>query len=251
MQNHIAIILAAGMGTRLKRLDPDPKCLIEVGGKSLLNYQLDYLNQAGVKEVVIVVGYKGEKIQNIVGKQYKSLTIYYVTNNHYSSSGSAYSFLLTHSVWQKSRSPVIMLHADLLYDMQIMIDTLEDSRSDLIVLDESFQELTGDELVVTGGRGRVEALFKGPSGKENILGESLGINKWSSIYLEKYYSFLNDFVRRFGKDCNWEPTISEFLITYPEVELHYSKIDKKNWINVNYQSDVAYATEVVLRSFGS
>ena len=196
--------------------------------------------------MLIVVGYKNIQVQEVFGKKYRNISIFYVTNDCYESSGSAYSFFLTHDFWSKTKPPILMLHADLLYDRQVLVDTLERPQTDLIVLDEAFEELTGDELVVIGEVGKVEALFKGPDGKDNIQGESLGINKWSAGYLEKYYVFLRDFLKKNGRNCNWEPTISEFLLAYPDVQLNYSGIDGKYWINVNYQDDVEYATKVVL-----
>jgi L-glutamine-phosphate cytidylyltransferase len=56
-----AIILAAGRGSRMKGLTDDrPKCLVELRGKSLLEWQLGALREAGVKEIAIVTGYKRE-----------------------------------------------------------------------------------------------------------------------------------------------------------------------------------------------
>ena len=58
-----AIILAAGRGSRLKELtDETPKCLMEVGGKSLLRRQVDAYKAHGIEEVLVVRGYLAEKI---------------------------------------------------------------------------------------------------------------------------------------------------------------------------------------------
>lgn len=59
-----AIIVAAGMGRRLKpHTDDRPKCLVEVNGRSILQRQLDAYRQVGVDEVVIVRGYMKELIK--------------------------------------------------------------------------------------------------------------------------------------------------------------------------------------------
>lgn len=59
-----AIILAAGRGSRMKHLTDDkPKCLNELHGKPLLQYQLDALRGAGISEIGIVSGYQREKLQ--------------------------------------------------------------------------------------------------------------------------------------------------------------------------------------------
>ena len=60
-----AIILAAGRGSRMKSLtDEQPKCLIELRGKTLLEWQLGALREAGIAEIGIVTGYKRELLSN-------------------------------------------------------------------------------------------------------------------------------------------------------------------------------------------
>lgn len=62
--NTAAIILAAGRGSRMKNLTDDkPKCLVELAGKTLLNWQLLALQNAGIKKILVVCGYKKEKIK--------------------------------------------------------------------------------------------------------------------------------------------------------------------------------------------
>jgi choline kinase len=56
-----AIILAAGRGSRMKSLtDERPKCMVELRGKTLLEWQLAALRDAGISEIAIVTGYKRE-----------------------------------------------------------------------------------------------------------------------------------------------------------------------------------------------
>ena len=73
-----AIILAAGRGSRLGGLsDDNPKCFNEVGGKKLLEWQIAALNSSGIKDIVIVTGYKSKARKNKVllqsgGNEYSS-----------------------------------------------------------------------------------------------------------------------------------------------------------------------------------
>jgi NDP-sugar pyrophosphorylase family protein len=71
------VILCGGRGTRLAPLtDNIPKVLVEINGRSLLEMKLDALNDL-VEEVILVVGYKGEKVVEKIGDSYKNLRIYY------------------------------------------------------------------------------------------------------------------------------------------------------------------------------
>jgi len=60
-----AIILAAGRGSRMKNMTDDrPKCMVELRGKPLLEWQLTALHEAGISEIAIVTGYKRELLAN-------------------------------------------------------------------------------------------------------------------------------------------------------------------------------------------
>ena len=62
----IAVILAAGQGTRLRPLTNDkPKCLVEIDGKSILKRQTSTLREAGIQDIKIVTGYKGNEIEKL------------------------------------------------------------------------------------------------------------------------------------------------------------------------------------------
>jgi len=74
-----AVILAAGQGVRMKPLTDDkPKALVELKGKPLLQHVLESLQNAGVREAVIVIGFKGEEIEKRFGKKFGKMRLSYV-----------------------------------------------------------------------------------------------------------------------------------------------------------------------------
>ena len=63
-----AIILAAGVGSRLQALSGGkPKCLVEIGGRPLILHQLEALADHGIGPVLIVAGYKADEVRSVVG----------------------------------------------------------------------------------------------------------------------------------------------------------------------------------------
>jgi L-glutamine-phosphate cytidylyltransferase len=65
-----AVILSAGKGSRLLPLTADrPKCLIELSGKSLLDWQLDALEAAGVGEIVVVTGFRDDLVDAVADRR--------------------------------------------------------------------------------------------------------------------------------------------------------------------------------------
>ncbi len=78
-----AAILAAGVGSRLDPLTRDrPKCLVKVGGRPILQHQLDALRAAGIERVIIVVGYQEAAVRNWC-RTYRGLSIDCVSNVDY------------------------------------------------------------------------------------------------------------------------------------------------------------------------
>ncbi len=74
-----ALLLAGGRGKRLDDLSADRnKCMIQVNGRAAIEYNLDCAVNAGVDEIVIVVGYRAEDIINYLGNRYHDITIRYV-----------------------------------------------------------------------------------------------------------------------------------------------------------------------------
>ncbi|SPP98018.1 phosphocholine cytidylyltransferase family protein [Bradyrhizobium vignae] len=90
-----AIILAAGVGSRLRPLtDLRPKPLVEVNGTSIIHNALRNLEAVGVKEVTIVVGYRKDAIQYACGRRFGAIEIDYVVSPVFDRTGSAYSVWL-------------------------------------------------------------------------------------------------------------------------------------------------------------
>ena len=85
-----AIILAGGLGTRLRTVVPDlPKPMAEVGGKPFLWGVLRRLEQQGLKDVYLSVGYKREIIEAYFGKAFGALNVHYVIEDEPLGTGGA------------------------------------------------------------------------------------------------------------------------------------------------------------------
>ena len=78
----LAVFLLAGGGIRLKPYTNDiPKCLVPVNDQKLLIRMLDLLQLGGIEKVILVIGYKGEKIQYLIGDQYGDMAVQYVSQH--------------------------------------------------------------------------------------------------------------------------------------------------------------------------
>jgi choline kinase len=247
----IAIILAAGLGTRLKdTVHNSPKCLLNIDkDKKLIEIQLEILNKLGVHNVVVVTGYKGEEIISLLGSQFGPISIQYVSNMNYASTGSAASLLSSFEKWQIFLGPVLLLHADILYGDETLKNFLDNTapQENCLLIDANFKNITNDEQVVLGKQNKVEAVVKGGTPLNNVAGESLGINFWSKDFMHSYFIFLSEFLIGQKEALNWEQTIEPFLESNRSITLQYKDIDGANWINVNYPNDLETAKQIYER----
>jgi choline kinase len=111
-----AIVLAAGVGSRLRPFTADrPKCLVEVGGRTLIEHQLRALRACGVEDVVMVVGYCADRVRRQVGG-----AVRYIENERYEATNSLYSLSLASA---ELSSGVLILNSDVLA-VPILFDRL-------------------------------------------------------------------------------------------------------------------------------
>ncbi|MBI2668824.1 phosphocholine cytidylyltransferase family protein [Candidatus Woesearchaeota archaeon] len=178
-----ALILAAGMGTRLQHhTQTIPKCLVHVGGKSILQYQLEALYANGLRDIIMVIGYQGDKIREYVSSlQLPGLRIAFIENAEYSTTNSAYSFLLASDHLQGETylhlNCDLLFHADLLHDFLqsghdnvLLVDNripLNDSMEQVIVQQDKIVQM--DKANLPGAMGRGSGLAKISSGALDLL----------------------------------------------------------------------------------
>jgi len=173
-----AIILAAGVGSRIRPLtDNCPKCLLEIGGNTILEMMISHIQACGINEVVFVVGYLQGKIKDYVKKQFPELDAHFITNARYSETNTGYSLMLTKD-WI-GNSTFIKFDADVVFDKKILMKLIECEYENCLCIDKNIH-LDAEEIkVIIDKQNRVIKASKTVDPKAAI-GESIGIEKISS-----------------------------------------------------------------------
>jgi choline kinase len=185
-----AIILAAGMGTRLEHLTNDkPKCLVELWGTTLLERQLEQLKNAGIEDILVIGGYQTEKIAPI----WPNL----VVNPDFNSSNMVFSltFALDWLTLEED-ADVLILYGDIAYS-QKNLNTLikHQSTLPLTVLGnrhwlELWQQrmdnpLEDAETFKFDSNNRLLEIGQPPKEFEDVMGQFMGMYKTKSMFLTK------------------------------------------------------------------
>jgi choline kinase len=108
-----AIILAAGIGSRLGL--PRPKCMTEIGGKSIIHRQLAAFRACGIEDFVIVVGYEQQLLRGHLAEQPGNITI--VENPRFAETNTIYSLYLARNFMI---GPFYYVNADVIFDHRLI-----------------------------------------------------------------------------------------------------------------------------------
>jgi MurNAc alpha-1-phosphate uridylyltransferase len=146
-----AMLLAAGRGERMRPLtDAVPKPLLQAGGRCLIEYQLERLHLAGIREVVINLSYRGQQIRDHLGDGRR-----YSLNITYSDEGDApqeTAGAIIHALPLLGTKPFIVINSDIWSDYPLaQLAAQPDSRAHLVMVNNPGHHSKGDFALV-GGR---------------------------------------------------------------------------------------------------
>jgi choline kinase len=167
-----AVILAAGMGTRLAGvLDDRPKALLEVGGRPLLEWSLRALRSRGVERCLVVAGYRAEQVRAFVaGWPWVEV----IVNRRFATTGTLESAALG---LRAVEGDVLLLEGDLLYEPGALDAVLNHPALDVLLA--SGPTGAGDEVWVGAPGGQLVALSKERHAAGSVDGELVGIVRLS------------------------------------------------------------------------
>ena len=126
-----AIVLAAGEGSRLRPLTDDkPKCMVEYKGKPIIDYVLQALAENEIRDVVVVKGYKAERLE-------RSAVRYYV-NEDYASTNMVHTLFCAE---EEMNDDIIVSYADIVYRPEILSCLLQAPHDFSVVVDKDWRKL--------------------------------------------------------------------------------------------------------------
>ena len=187
-----AVILAAGVASRLRPLtDNTPKCLLNVGNKTILQRTIDNLLANGVTEFVIVTGYLREMIESFVNENYPKLNVTFLYNEKYSSTNNIYSLWMTKDY--AANGEMFLLDSDIIFDSRI-IALLKNSGFENCLAVKTEIELGEEEIKITVNEDNsIKEISKTVNPKE-ALGESIGIEKFGKQFAAALFAELDKMI---------------------------------------------------------
>ena len=236
-----AIILAAGKGTRLNGVELKPKCLFEVGGTTLLQRQMSALAEAGVDEIVLVLGFEAERIKRHCGA-IGNVGVSFVMNERFGETSSLYSLWLAK---EHLTDGFVVLNCDVLFHPELLARLLTAPFDDGLLIDfvdKQNNQLGDEEMKVKVRDGRVVDISKKMDPSE-ADGENVGMVKFSRDGARRLIAEMDRLISSGECDRDWAPrAFREFAERYP---LHTIGTDNYPWIEIDFPEDYRRAQEEV------
>lgn len=224
-----AIILAAGKSRRLGGLtEARPKCLLPLGGQTILDHQRENLRAVGITDITIVTGFCDALVRRHCPKG-----VTFVENPVYDRTNSIYSLWLG---LRGRRGSVVVLNSDVVFHPGILQRLLGSSRPD--ALSVCFQDGMGDEeMKVRVEEDRIVDIRKDMDPAE-AHGENVGVVKFSAGGTEVLFEHLDRLVA--GGTVNaWAPLAFQHMCS--EHPLYAIDTGGLPWIEIDFPEDYGAA----------
>ncbi len=233
------IILIAGVGWRLKpHTEATPKCLLDIGGKTLLRRYLEAFAALGLPEAVLVVGHLREKIMAEAARGPAGVEIRFVTNEQFTRGNIL-------SLWHARHEfddDVVIMDGDVLFPREMLARLLASPDSNAMAVDERFRD-SGEEQKVLCEDGWIVEVTKKATGDPRVRGEEVGMLRLSADAGEVLRGILEEFIDT-GKDSvEYEEALRELAA---EVPIGVVEMGDLPWIEIDFEEDLARARDAIL-----
>ena len=226
-----AIILAAGVGQRLRPYTKDfPKCLLDIGGRTIVEHQAEALFSQGIERITVVTGYRSEKIHEVLGTG-----VDYVHNSDFEETSSMYSLWLAR---EAAKDGFLVLNADVLFHSEILRSLLDSPHPDALAVDPHAR-LEEEEMKVLLEGNRVMGLSKE---FRNADAENVGMIKFSPQGSRVLFAKIEDLLR---EDCRKVMVPYAVNAIAPDYPLAAVSVNGLPWIEIDFPEDYERACDVI------
>lgn len=235
-----AVILAAGLCSRIRQVTKGlPKCLLRFGDRTILDYQIDSLFDAGISSLAIVVGYGKEHIMDHVANRHpeKSGAISFIENPRFAFTNNIYSLWLARD-WV-GVNDFICLNADVLYHPNIILPAVTTQAAISVIIDEAWRDETMKVIIRDG---KVLAMSKAIP-RQQHSGTYVNITTFSRRVCQPLFAAMGALIAE-GRVNEFFNVAVERLIARG-IRVSFTKTEGLPWAEVDDPGDLWYAQTIV------
>lgn len=240
-----AIILAAGMGTRLKKLTSNnTKCMVKVNGVTLIERALSILDRKGLSRIVLVVGYQAQNLIEFVHTLNINTPVVFIENSIYDKTNNIYSLTLAKKY--ACEEDTLLLESDLIFEEALIDALLDDDRETLALVDKFENWMDGTCTILDDNDCIVDFVagkYLDFANKDEYY-KTVNIYKFSSHFSRNtYFPFLEAYAGAMGNNEYYESVIK--LIAMLETkEIRAKRLNGQKWYEIDDAQDLDIAESI-------
>lgn len=240
-----AIILAAGMGKRLKELTSNAtKCMVEVNGVTMIERTLSQLDALNLERIVLVVGYEGKKLMEYIGTLDIKTPVEYVDNDVYYKTNNIYSLYLAKDYLLQDDT--LLLESDIIFESSILQRLLNNPYPSLALVAKYESWMDGTVVTldkednIIGFLGKKDFKFSDVS----EYYKTVNIYKFSKEFSASHYvPFLEAYCKALGNNEYYEQVLK--VITFlDKPEIKAERLENESWYEVDDVQDLDIAESI-------
>ena len=237
-----AIILAAGMGKRLKELTADnAKCMVKVNNTALIERLLRQLENKGLTKIVVVVGYKADLLTDYINSLGCKVKIEFVENSIFDQTNNIYSLALAKHYL--TEDDTLLFESDLIFEEDLITQLLQDDRDTLAVVDKYDDWMDGTCLKLSDAD-EITQFIPGTEFDEKEKAsyfKTVNVYKFNKTFSEKLYvPYLDDFIEKHGANQYYEKVLAE-IIKLDNPMIKAKRLSGQRWYEIDNAADLAVA----------
>ena len=233
-RNVKAIILSAGQGRRLSPLtDNQPKCLINLSGRSVLHWQLEHLRLAGVRESVVVTGFNAPLVdEEIAGLPLDGMSVRTLFNPFYSVTDNLATCWLAR---EEMQGEMLILNGDTLFEPDVAETLLAAPPADITVTIDRKASYDDDDMRVLTEGDKLRAIGKTI---DKYDAESIGFLRFSPDGAELFVRYVEAALRQPEGLKRWYLSVID-QIARETGRVNVQAITGFGWAEMDFPADMA------------
>ncbi len=240
-----SIILAAGMGKRLKELTKNnTKCMLKVNGVSLIDRMLHQLDCYHFSRIIIVVGYEGKKLIEYINTLHINTPLVYINNPIFDKTNNIYSLALAKD-WL-IKEDTLLLESDLIFEDSVLDALISDPRDTLVLVDK-YESWMDGTCVKISEDDSIESFVSGKKFKFEEIKEyykTVNLYKFSKKFSETHYvPFLDAYQSALGENEYYEQVL-RVITMLDEPVIKAKRLSGQRWYEIDDIQDLDIAESI-------
>ena len=240
-----AIILAAGMGRRLKELTQNnTKCMVKVNGVTLIERLLGQLEKQELSRIVIVVGYEGKKLMDYIATLDVKTPIVYVENNIYNKTNNIYSLALAKDYL--CEEDTLLFESDLIFEDAVIDAIVSDPRPSLALVDK-YESWMDGTCVTLNEQDEIKAFVPGKHfdfSRKDEYYKTVNIYKFDKSFSQTHYvPFLEAYCTALGRNEYYEQVL-RIITMLDDPVIQAKRLNGEKWYEIDDIQDLDIATSM-------